>query len=71
MKFRDNISKEWTDGWTHKPKPICSPLFHSWGHNNGILQYGNIAGTGISRYFDFPIIRLLSLDLDSSNMADI
>ena len=21
-----------TDGRTHKPKPICSPLFQSWGH---------------------------------------
>ena len=23
-----------TDGRTHKPKPICSPLFQSWGHKN-------------------------------------
>ena len=22
-----------TDGRTDKPKPICSPLFQSWGHN--------------------------------------
>ena len=24
---------ERTDGRTDKPKPICSPLFQSWGHN--------------------------------------
>ena len=24
------------DGRTHKPKPICSPLFQSWGHKNGL-----------------------------------
>ena len=23
-----------TDTRTHKPKPICSPLFQSWGHKN-------------------------------------
>ena len=23
------------DERTHKPKPICSPLFQSWGHNEG------------------------------------
>ena len=25
-----------TDGRTHKPKPICSPLFQSWGHKKGV-----------------------------------
>ena len=24
------------DERTHKPKPICSPLFQSWGHNENI-----------------------------------
>ena len=24
-----------TNEQTHKPKPICSPLFQSWGHNDG------------------------------------
>ena len=28
---------ERTNGRTDKPKPICSPLFQSWGHNqNGV-----------------------------------
>ena len=25
---------KWTNGRTHKPKAICSPLFQSWGHKN-------------------------------------
>ena len=27
-------TNERTDGCTHKPKPICSPLFQSWVHKN-------------------------------------
>ena len=38
MKFQDDISNLHTyiHTYTHtrnKPKPICSPLFQSWGHN--------------------------------------
>ena len=27
-----------TNEGTHKPKPICSPLFQSWGHKNFHLK---------------------------------
>ena len=27
-----------TDGRTDKPKPICSPLFQSWGHKNTVYN---------------------------------
>ena len=37
MKFQDDISMPHTYTHTHthmdKPKPICSPLFQSFGHN--------------------------------------
>ena len=34
MKFQDDISNMNTHKHTHtdKPKPICPPLFQSWGH---------------------------------------
>ena len=35
MKFQDDISNMNTHTHTDKPKPICPPLFQSWGHNNG------------------------------------
>ena len=45
MKFQDEISNLHTyiHTYTHtdKPKPICPPLFQSWGHKNpplGLLQ---------------------------------
>ena len=31
--FFNGRTNERTHGRTHKPKPICSPLFQSWGHN--------------------------------------
>ena len=38
MKFQDDISNMNTHKHTHthtdKPKPICPPLFQSWGHRN-------------------------------------
>ena len=34
MKFQDNISNMNTHTHTDNPKPICPPLFQSWGHNN-------------------------------------
>ena len=33
MKFQDDISNMNTYIHTDKPKPICPPLFQSWGHN--------------------------------------
>ena len=36
MKFQNpslnSVLTGRTNGRTHKPKPICSPLFQSWGH---------------------------------------
>ena len=32
MKFQDDISNMNTYVRTDKPKPICPPLFQSWGH---------------------------------------
>ena len=34
MKFQDDISNMNTHIHTDKPKPICPPLFQSWGHKN-------------------------------------
>ena len=38
MKFQNpslnSVLTGRTDGRTDKPKPICSPLFQSWGHND-------------------------------------
>ena len=34
MKFQDDISNMNTYIHTDKPKPICPPLFQSWGHKN-------------------------------------
>ena len=40
MKFQDDISNMNTYTRTHthtdKPKPICPPLFQSWGHKDNI-----------------------------------
>ena len=33
MKFQDDILMPHTLTHTDKPKPICPPLFQSWGHN--------------------------------------
>ena len=30
--FLNGRKDGWTNKRTHKPKPICSPLFQSWGH---------------------------------------
>ena len=42
MKFQDDISNMNTYTHTHthtdKPKPICPPLFQSWGHKKGAGQ---------------------------------
>ena len=35
MKFQNPSLNSVLTGRTHKPKPICSPLFQSWGHKNG------------------------------------
>ena len=36
-----------TNGRTHKPKPICSPLFQSWGHKKGGSSVVASGATGI------------------------
>ena len=44
MKFQDAISMPHTHTHTHtnihtdKPKPICPPLFQSWGHKNAVVS---------------------------------
>ena len=38
MKFHDDISNMNTHTHTDKPKPICPPLFQSWGHNYCMVQ---------------------------------
>ena len=38
MKFQDDISNMNTYTHTDKPKPICPPLFQSWGHNNNVVK---------------------------------
>ena len=37
MKFQDDISNMNTYIHTDKPKPICPPLFQSWGHKKCFL----------------------------------
>ena len=54
MKFQNpslnSVLTGRTDGRTDKPKPICSPLFQSWGHKNDC--YGGGGGkTGPARSF--------------------
>ena len=41
------------DARTHKPKPICSPLFQSWGHNDVSIFYnkGQIENSNPCQYF--------------------
>ena len=55
MKFQNpslnSVLTGRTDGRTHKPKPICSPLFQSWGHKNwyslGISPIRQVGSLGI------------------------
>ena len=46
MKFQDDISMPCTRTQTHtdKPKPICPPLFQSWGHKK--MGNGRVGGGG-------------------------
>ena len=39
MKFQDDISNMNTYIHTDKPKPICPPLFQSWGHKKEDSPY--------------------------------
>ena len=50
MKFQDDISNMNTYIHTDKPKPICPPLFQSWGHKNYFLFFG---GGGVGRGVGF------------------
>ena len=53
MKFQDDISNMNTYIRTYihtdKPKPICPPLFQSWGHNNQIQREHMV--NRVSSYF--------------------
>ena len=42
MKFQDDISNMNTYTHTDKPKPICPPLFQSWGHKYIFLEVGGV-----------------------------
>ena len=46
MKFQNPSFKIFLNGQMHartdKPKPICSPLFQSWGHKKRICVYHNL-----------------------------
>ena len=44
MKFQDDISNMNTYTHTHtdKPKPICPPLFQSWGHKKNQRTNGPV-----------------------------
>ena len=53
MKFQNpslNFFFERTEGRMHKPKPICSPLFQSWGHKK-ILTIETILHCTHCNYF--------------------
>ena len=43
-----------TDGRTDKPKPICSPLFQSWGHNEH-YAFNIFPKRNVLRYL-FPLL---------------
>ena len=65
MKFQDDISNMnthiHTDIHADKPKPICPPLFQSWGHNEIIKKQSFVStapsGPGISGAFNFSIFK--------------
>ena len=51
MKFQDDISMPHarTHTNTDKPKPICPPLFQSWGHKNvKHLVKGKMVGLSVN-----------------------
>ena len=54
MKFQDDISMPHTHVHTHthtdKPKPICPPLFQSWGHKKYKVLSCNIARIQITSF---------------------
>ena len=58
MKFQDDISNMNMYIHTDKPKPICPPLFQSWGHkkkSNG-AQFTLCGFLGKSAYItEFPV----------------
>ena len=59
MKFQDDIWNMNTHTHTDKPKPICPPLFQSWGHKNLFLIV-----TRIVRGSDYSPTIALSEDKD-------
>ena len=59
MKFQDDISNMNTYTQTHthtdKPKPICPPLFQSWGHNK--QSYKDEMASHMESYFNDQRLR--------------
>ena len=67
MKFQADISMPYTHTHTDKPKPICLPLFQSWGHkkiyNTNIdLVNDNVFGL---------ILSIRSQDIEQKPNSDI
>ena len=65
MKFEDDISNMNTHKHTHthmdKPKPICPPLFQSWGHKNSTLIVGGrslILFMSLCYRLQFKVVRI-------------
>ena len=73
MKFQDDISNMNTYIHTDKPKPICPPLFQSWGPNESLCMFSLFICTtqtlgikgAVYRNFDFgaqkPEVHLMDL----------
>ena len=78
MKFQDDISNMNTHKRTHthtnKPKPICPPLFQSWGHKKEILNKSPLRRTDMYwrenglKYaeFGYPVTKFISSATQSS-----
>ena len=78
MKFQNpslnSVLTGRTDGRTHKPKPICSPLFQSWGHKNVkyLNERNDTEGSKISSCAGLKIFsgkkgRVLALEQEGSD----
>ena len=61
MKFQDDISMPHTP--THKPKPICPPLFQSWGHKKNASER--------SEFFFFRTVRTVQISTTAMRIASL